>query len=188
MGCLLAFFFVFLIALTSKAGSQANTATQPGQANYKPKQKTKHSNTSLILVPPPPPAQPSLLDWSGFNNISDSIGYLTAGELATKLEHIRKQISNAKLQEKDSEVQLAESKDKASRFDSLFSEGVVSRKELESAKKEVTDMERSNEDAKSNVADLEIQEQAIVRQLNLRKRSSKSSSHHLHKNTKEQKN
>jgi hypothetical protein len=196
MGCLFACFSALLIRQmpAAKAESQVQNATSSNQTNYKPKQKTNpktnhvNINKSLILVPPPPPTQPSLLDWSGLGDIPDSISYLNADELSAKLAHVQKKINNAKLQVKDSELKFAENKDKVERFNSLFTEGVVSRKELESAKKEVADLEQSADDAKSNLADLEIQEGAIVRQLNLRKRHSKPAPQsRQHKNTKEQK-
>lgn len=166
------------------------TARAENQSNYKPKPKANHANANkeLILVPPPPPTQSTLLDWSGIGGIPDSISYLNADELRIKLEHIRKQINNAKLQVNDNELQFNESKDKVERFNSLYTEGVISRKELESAKKEVADRENLADDARNNLADLEIQEGAIVRQLNMRKRNPKTwHQSRPNKNTKEHK-
>jgi hypothetical protein len=169
--------------------NQPSMAKVENQSNYKPKPKASHANINkeLILVPPPPPGQSSLLDWPGIGDMPDSISYLNTEELNLKLEHVRKQINNAKSQVKDSELQYNESKDKAQSFNGLYSEGVISRKELESTKKEVADKERLADDAKSNLADLEIQESAIVRQLNLRKHKSKTTHLSLNKNTKEHK-
>jgi len=186
ISCLLATFF--LLRLAEIAESQGRNVSSPSQLHYKPKKKTNHtnSNQSLILVPPPPPTQPSLLDWSGLGDIPDSISYLNADELNAKLQRLRKRISNAKLQGKENQLKLAESKEKADRFESLYTEGVVSRKELETAHKEAENMQALSDDDKGNIADLEIQEGAIVRQLNLRLHKKNSSQpSHVHKKTKE---
>jgi len=179
IGCLLAGLCLSLLA--TAAESQEHDSTSASQLHYRPKQKTNHISVSKspILVPPPPPTQPSLLDWSGFGDIPDSLSYLNVNELNAKLEHIRRSINKAEFKAKDNEANLAESKEKAVRFESLYKEGVISRKELESVHNEADAMQTLIEEDKSHIADLEIQETAIVRQLNLRvhKKSNKKAPH-----------
>jgi hypothetical protein len=179
VGCLLAGSCLFPLATTAE--SQDQNSTPASQPHYKPKQKTNHTvlSKSPILVPPPPPTQPSLLDWSGFGDIPDSLSYLNVNELNVKLENVRKRINHAKLKAQGNDAHLAESKEKALRFESLYTEGVISRKELESVHNETDDMQTLIDEDKSNVSDLEIQEAAIVRQLNLRMHKKNNTKHRM---------
>lgn len=129
-------------------------------------EKKKNPSQSLILVPPPPPGQPSFLDWSGAGTMPESFNLLNAEELKQKLVHLQKQIEDSKLSIEENNKQVIDAQDKAQRFISLYSEGVVSRKELETAKKNILEQQKSLQDEKNKLEDLKAQESAILRRLN----------------------
>ena len=129
------------------------------------KKAGQSSNHTPILVPPPPPEQASLLDWSNIGNMNESFNLFNEEELKQKLANLRKETINAQLALEEANTEVAEAKDKAERFVSLYSEGVVSRKELEVAKKQVSEKERLSQEKKGKVEDLKAQENAILRRL-----------------------
>jgi hypothetical protein len=129
------------------------------------KKTGQSSNRTPVLVPPPPPEQASLLDWSNIGNMNESFNLFNEEELKQKLANLRKETINAQLALEETNTEMAEAKDKAERFVSLYSEGVVSRKELEVAKKQVSEKERSSQEKKGKVEDLKAQENAILRRL-----------------------
>jgi hypothetical protein len=129
------------------------------------KKTGQNSNRTPVLVPPPPPEQTSLLDWSNIGNMNESFNFLNEEELKQKLANLQKETINAQLALEETNTEMAEAKDKAERFVSLYSEGVVSRKELEVAKKQVSEKERSSQEKKGEVEDLKAQENAILRRL-----------------------
>lgn len=154
--------------------STTDQAKQPVKSQRKPDMQkpvniiihtSKGSNNSFILVPPPPPEQPSLLDWSNLPNLSTSLDIFNKEELKEKLIRVQKQIVHAQTQVEEKNAQLAEAKDKADRFSSLYTEGVVSHKELDAAKKNVGEEESSAQEAQGKLADLQVQERAILRRL-----------------------
>ncbi len=140
------------------------------------KSASKRSN-DFVLVPPPPPTQPSFLDWSNFSGFTAPFDLFNKIELKQRLAQIQKQIFNAQKNVEENTIQLTEAKDKAEHFDSLYTEGVVSRKELEAAKKSVSDKESSKLEAQGKLADLQIQEKAILRRLTPQKQVVKNGKH-----------
>ena len=124
-------------------------------------------------MPPPPPDQPSLLDLSPMGSMGEFASFLNEGELRTKLQHMQSQINDARLKIKESNDLLVGSREKVEQFTSLYAEGVISRKELDTTKKDAVDQEHFAEEAKNDLADLEIEQTALVRRLNAFKRKGK---------------
>ncbi len=133
----------------------------------------KRPGKGLVLVPPPPPDAPALLDWSPLGGTGEFSSFLNETELKAKLQHMQSQINDARLKVKESSEQLSSSKDRVEQFNSLYAEGVISRKELDVTKKDVVDQEHLAEEAKNNLADLEIEQSALVRRLNVLKHNGK---------------
>jgi hypothetical protein len=165
----------------SKNLSKTEKSIQNKDLPIDKKKTDKKIQHDPILVPPPPPDQPSLLEWSGGGIIPDSFNLLNEEELKEKLSRIRIEITDAEANLADNKLEITESKNKAERFVSLYSEGVVSRKELELAQKNIVQTERLAQEAKGNLEDLKAQENAILRRLNNLKKSNKVKSHPLKK-------
>lgn len=177
------YFIVFTINETSQISlaSTSNETKHPVKSQPKTNNQNtinhhvtipigKKSNNNFVLVPPPPPEQPSFLDWSNIDGFSTSLDLYSKEELKQKLMQAKKQIINALKRVDENNKQLIEAKDKAENFKSLYTEGVVSHKELEAAEKNITDKESSAQEAQGKLADLQIQEKAILRRLEPKKK------------------
>ncbi len=171
---------------TKSDKSDANKSPQVAKANNAELNKSPETNKkkaaqsvnrNLILVPPPPPEQPSLLDWSNMAGVSESFSLLNEEELKQKLANLQKEIINAQQGLKENTTEVTEAKDKAERFVSLYSEGVVSHKELDMAKKQVSEKERLCQETEGKVQDLKAQENAILRRLASLKKNGKGKQH-----------
>jgi hypothetical protein len=184
------FIWLYLIAYEGNQISLASSKQekQPESLNKKPtkqvvsqspgKNSTKRSNPGFELVPPPPPPeQPSFLDLSNMPNLSTSFNLFNDAELKQKLTHLKVQILNAQDCLNENNVQLNEAKEKSQRFSSLYTEGVVSRKELEAAEKAVSHREHLSAEAKGNLEDLQMQEKAVFRRLDQTKKGDKGTKH-----------
>jgi multidrug resistance efflux pump len=91
------------------------------------------------------------------------------GELAIQVEKATVTLTNKK-------TQLDESKEKASQFESLFSEGVVSKKELEQAKFGIDEEEDQFMESKRRLTDLQSQLNSVNTRLKSLTRSAQSKS------------
>jgi|AGTN01.1.fsa_nt_gi hypothetical protein len=118
----------------------------------KPHRKAKET----VLVPPPPPATPSFLpeQMSDLGEIGP-LDYLSKEDLKFKLDNLNKKLTAAKQDQKDQEDMTREIKGKAERFDSLFAEGVVSKRELETSKRDAERSERDLERTNIKVSELQ---------------------------------
>jgi hypothetical protein len=165
----------------SKNSSKVEKSIQNKDFRTNKKKIDKTNYHDPVLVPPPPPDQPSLLEWSASGIIPDSFHLLNEEELKEKLSRMPTDIKAAEANLADCNFEVTESKNKAERFTSLYSEGVVSRKELEVAEKNILQTERVSQEAKGKLEDLKAQENAILRRLNILKRSNKVKSHPVKK-------
>ena len=125
--------------------------TKPATTKIVEKKKANKSpRKSVGLVPPPPPTIPRVLPGDSLSigsglGLSAGIDYLSEEDLKFKLKTLQKNLEGLSLDLKDSTQRLEESVKRSSNFDGLFEEGVVSRKELESAKRETRRLKRSVE-------------------------------------------
>ena len=143
----------------------------------------KTKSIRFELVPPPPPEQPSFLDLSNMPNLSTSFNLFNDAELKQKLNHLKVQIVNAQDALLENNSQLSEAKEESERFNSLFSDGIVSRKELEAKRKSAIHKEHIVLEAKNNLEDLQLQETAILRRLAQSKKGDKSRVHSFRNKT-----
>ncbi len=117
-----------------------NAASNNDRISRKPRSQR---NT---LIPPPPPTMPTYLNvpTSGFEG-GFSVQLMSLDDLKFQLKNVEKRLAAANEDEQD-QIRVAKEKgERATRFDELYEEGVVSRRELE----------QSHEDAERAKRDLE---------------------------------
>jgi hypothetical protein len=99
--------------------------------------QVKHSSSPRLgLVPPPPPDTPTIFAGEGMFPGMGAIDFNNPAALAARRKDIASQLASAKKLLADKEQRTKELKDKVIQFQSLYSEGVISRRELETAQKE----------------------------------------------------
>jgi hypothetical protein len=117
----------------------------------------KHHGTTPVLVPPPPPDTPAMI--GGPDGYATSFMFpietMNPARLKEKRKELQTELDKAKANAKDRQDRAGEKKARALQFEQLFSEGVVSRKELEAAQKEAKDVEIDVDDANSNLTKVE---------------------------------
>lgn len=110
----------------------------------------KHSSLPRPgLVPPPPPDTPTMFAGDGFPPGFGIFDYNNPAALAGRRKDIASQLASAKKMLLDKEQRAKELKEKAVQFEQLFSEGVISRRELESAQKDAASAITELSDAKT---------------------------------------
>ncbi|CAN5574352.1 hypothetical protein BH10CYA1_BH10CYA1_21850 [soil metagenome] len=123
------------VAIPSKSG-KADTAAKLAKSTEKVV-TTKHSTSPRLgLVPPPPPDTPTMFAGGGFSPGFGMVDYNNPAVLAGRRKDIASQLASAKKMLVDKEQRAKELKEKAVQFEQLFSEGVISRRELESVQKD----------------------------------------------------
>ncbi len=111
---------------------------------------TKHSTTPRPgLVPPPPPDTPTMFAGDGFPPGFGMVDYNNPAVLAGRRKDIASQLASAKKMLLDKDQRAKELKEKAVQFEQLFSEGVISRRELEGAQKDSASAMTELNDAKT---------------------------------------
>jgi multidrug resistance efflux pump len=93
-----------------------------------------------MLVPPPPPTMPTYLNATspiaGSFDLGLSVNFMSLEDLKFQQKTLQTKLEAAKLDEQDEARSNNEKKDRAQRFVELYKEGVVSRRELETAQQE----------------------------------------------------
>ena len=121
------------------------------------------------LVPPPPPVVPLGMDALGM--YAQPVDFLSLKELEG-----RKKELTARFNELDSIVgdgtrQIRERKERAELFESLYQEGVVSRKELETARREAGEIDRDLKFKQDELESVKISMKAVNNRLAVLKKA-----------------
>jgi hypothetical protein len=142
----------------AEAGSKVakdDKSTKPAVA----KSKSRSSSISRSsFVPPPPPVVPTLTGPGMVPTVvlgGELIEYMSGPDLKELQSKTSRDLSKARNNLTAQNELLAEKQKRALSFDSLYAEGVVSRRELQNCKKEAADAESELEDAKLLVQELE---------------------------------
>ncbi len=117
---------------------------------------SKPANADKILVPPPPPEiplSPSLSHLTVMRGVT--LEYLSCAEVQQMLSKIEKSLEKAHKDLASLDASVSEKKERIDQFSSLFKEGVVSRRELEAAKKEFADAQDEATESRERLAELE---------------------------------
>ncbi len=141
-------------ALKSVKTEAAQSAPKSEKIKEKVVQAKHSSSPRLGLVPPPPPDTPTI--FAG-DVMFPGIGadYNNPAALAARRKDIASQLASAKKLLADKEQRTKELKDKVVQFQSLFSEGVISRRELETSQKESDSTSAELNDAKTQTIALQ---------------------------------
>jgi hypothetical protein len=140
-----------------------NTTTKA----HSPAKAVPHAPKKM-MVPPPPPDIP-LMTGSSDEHLLSTLGvpldYLHKNDLL-KMQ-TRLQASETKLQKEvnDRHQTLKEKRERATQFEDLYKEGVVSKHELEVARRELSEMEESGPDLDSRLKDVQSDLARVNKQL-----------------------
>lgn len=139
----------------AKEKSEKKPTTKPSIESKK-KATASKQRSKTILVPPPPPSVPTMLAAPlGGMETGIPIQYLSKDDLLFRQKAVEKRLENARLELEEQEKGANEKVDRAERFVSLYQEGVVSRKELETSKVAAERSKRETELSKLKVEELE---------------------------------
>jgi hypothetical protein len=123
-----------------KAEKKPASTPEKKTASGKPKKTVSAPRLNNGLVPPPPPVMPIGMDALGMYGAP--VDYLSLKELEGRKKELTARFNELNSIVGDGERQIKERKDKAELFESLYQEGVVSRRELEAAKREAGEIDR----------------------------------------------
>lgn len=115
------------------------------------------------LVPPPPPIVPIGMDALGM--YAQPVDYLSLKELEGRKKELTARFNELDSTVTDGERQIRERKERAELFESLYQEGVVSRKELETAKREAGEINRDLKFKQDELESVKISMKAVNNRL-----------------------
>lgn len=145
------------MASKADAGSKVEKGKlKAGNTTVKTKSRSSFSHSSF--VPPPPPVVPTLSGSSMIPTVvvgGELIEYLNGADLRDLQSKTTRELNKARTNLESQKELLAEKQKRALSFDSLYAEGVVSRRELQNCKKEAAEAESDLEESKILVQELE---------------------------------
>lgn len=147
------------IAKSSKAEAGSKVEKEKlksGNSSVKTRSRSSFSHTSF--VPPPPPVVPTLSGTSMIPTVvvgGELIEYMNSADLKDLQSKTTRELNKARTNLESQKELLAEKQKRALSFDSLYAEGVVSRRELQNCKKEAAEAESELEELKLLVQELE---------------------------------
>jgi hypothetical protein len=142
------------------AGGKAAPAggkAAPAGANGGPQKSLAARTQHKIMVPPPPPEIP-LVGGEGerlFSTLGVPLQYLSRSDLANMESRLVANRDKLEKEKSDREHELQEKQTRADKFEELYKEGVVSRRELENAKKELCELKDKSPDLEQRLQDVE---------------------------------
>lgn len=143
----------------TKKTNEKNVAVTDGEAKKTATSKTKKSRKAITLVPPPPPTMPTYLNSeapiAGSFDLGLSVNYMSLDDLKFQRKTLEKKLEAAQLDDKDQKRSNNDKQERAKRFVELYEEGVVSRRELETAKDEAERAIRDTEQTHIKVSEIQ---------------------------------
>ncbi|MBX9670221.1 MAG: hypothetical protein K2X93_21655 [Candidatus Obscuribacterales bacterium] len=129
-----------------KAADRYRKLNLPSTTLEKASRKSKQPRN--MLIPPPPPTMPTYLNvpTTGFGD-GFSVQFMSLDDLKFQLKNLEKKLTAANEDEQEQTRVAKEKEERAARFDQLFEEGVVSRRELEQSHVEAERAKRDLEQA-----------------------------------------
>ncbi len=151
----------------AKAGLAIPTNRQQA-TNQKTKSNIGESHTkkpTAPLVPPPPPDTPALIEApDGLFGSLPSFELMSLDAMKDKQKELTSQLNDAQQELKQRQEDADATKGKAKQFEALYTEGVISKRELEVAQKDATEVDRKIDQAKMRIRTL----QSLLKNLNTR--------------------
>jgi HPt (histidine-containing phosphotransfer) domain-containing protein len=116
----------------------------------------KSAATKKLMVPPPPPEIP-LINGQGEEGLFSTLGmpleYMSKSDLENLKKRLEGQAERLKRRVDDRDQSLKEQKDRVASFEDLFKEGVVSKRELDRAHKDLSELEDHGADLQAHLED-----------------------------------
>jgi hypothetical protein len=123
----------FLSVLLIFAFATSQTLAAPATTKTKTKVVHKQAPVQRGLIPPPPPSVPI----GGSFLFMGSPTFMTPNDLKKHRADLCQQLAEMKRTVEDTDKRITERKDRAKLFEGLYKEGVVSKRELETAQDSV---------------------------------------------------
>lgn len=128
---------------TTKTGAKAAASAVVSPA-ASPVVKSKPRVSRPSMVPPPPPNTPSMLSdpslmGLGYSAYGMQVEYMSREALKDRVKELSIQVKDASAEFESRKRLKTEREARAKSFEQLYSEGVVSRRELENSQREATD-------------------------------------------------
>lgn len=142
-----------------KSSALAKAEQKPGTKAGKKVPSKQRSKAQARLVPPPPPDMPFVM-MGGATPGRDSLlsgvvlDYLSLADLDRLKGRAQTALDKAKQAAGEREQERLERIKRAETFEQLYKEGVVSRKELETARRERTDIDGDLSEGQNKINDL----------------------------------
>lgn len=184
----------FLSLLGSAADAQSKVGPASGPALRKPVEKVVVSPTVKLvpvtkvvaekkkqrplatapsrrmMVPPPPPHIPLIgtqMEQKTFSTLGVPLDYLSKSDLDKMKVRLESSVAKLKLEKEEHDKIKKEKFDRLMQFETLHKEGVVSRRELETAKRELKTMQVEDDDIGLRLDDAETDLSRVNQQLKL---------------------
>ena len=146
------------IKTTNKTTNVTGVATVKAVSEKAPEKNVKSIKKipGSALVPPPPPDTPTLMGMpeGDFDSLA-SLEYMSLSAMKERHKQLNTQLLDAQQELKSRQGDAEEVKSKAKQFEALYSEGVISKHELEVAQKDANEVDSRIGRAKMRVEDLQ---------------------------------
>lgn len=159
-----------------KAEAREGRKTEDKPAGNKNGSSSKPKRTASVtprmhngLVPPPPPVVPIGMDALGM--YAQPVDFLSLKELEGRKTELTARFNELQSIVGDGNRQIRERKERADLFESLYQEGVVSRKELETARREAGEIDRDLKFKQDELESVKISMKAVNNRLAVMKKA-----------------
>lgn len=143
----------------SKSATDDSKKPESGDAKTVSGKPSRKARKTVMLVPPPPPTMPTYVNATspinGSFDLGLSVNYMSLDDLKFQEKTLSKKLEASKLDEQDQKRSNDEKADRAKRFVELYSEGVVSRRELETAQQDSERSIRETEQSHIKVSEID---------------------------------
>jgi hypothetical protein len=150
----------------------------PAKTKAETKQVQKKNKSSTLkkdrLIPPPPPE--TALVGGTYGPLSIPFEYLSLTELEKLQVNTQSELNKQKETVDNIREATSEKKEHAQLFETLYKEGVVSRKELVQAKAEASTVDREITDAENKLIEIESKLNAVSKYIQQKKNKKTNSS------------
>lgn len=135
----------------SNKSKEGQSPVKTQEPTSKASKQHRSRQAELILIPPPPPAVPVA---GVTNGGSLSLAPLTLAELKARQADLNKELAAVRKHVEQVEKHADDKRQRSTLFATLYTEGVVSRRELEAAQKEDSDAQTDLSSVKNHLDSL----------------------------------
>jgi hypothetical protein len=146
-------------------GGLYSEAARPKPAAAK---ATAEKSPKKLLVPPPPP-ETALLGGAGDGRLLSTLGvpldYMSKTDLLSMQERLKTNEAQLSKEADDRADTLKQKRERAAQFEELFKEGVVSKRELENARKELAELNEKGPEVDLRLKDIRVDLERVKKQI-----------------------